>query len=127
LGVGDAAGHASSLLGEGIRWAICAGRMAGEVAAEALEDGNVSQPALEPFERRWREKYSVNLRLAHRINQRIARWDGAKWDRRLELLKLLTPDQFIEVLKTNLTSGWLWSLLRAHPGLLSQALRLRPF
>ena len=30
LGVGDAVGNASSLLGEGIRWAIHAGRMAGE-------------------------------------------------------------------------------------------------
>ncbi|MEO8048812.1 MAG: hypothetical protein ABI833_00230 [Acidobacteriota bacterium] len=36
LGVGDAVGQASSLLGEGIRWAIQAGRMAGEVAAEAI-------------------------------------------------------------------------------------------
>ena len=46
LGVGDAAGHASSLLGEGIRWAIHAGRMAGTVAAHAIEKGDVSRTAL---------------------------------------------------------------------------------
>jgi digeranylgeranylglycerophospholipid reductase len=124
LGVGDAAGHASSLLGEGIRWAIYGGRMAAGVAANAIESGDVSRRALEPFEQQWRDRYGANLRLAHRLNRRIAKWDGVKWDRRLELLKLLTPDQFIEALKTNLTSGWLWGFLRSHPGLLSRAARL---
>ena len=42
IGVGDATGQASSLLGEGIRWAIQAGRMAGEVAGRALELGDTS-------------------------------------------------------------------------------------
>lgn len=124
LGVGDAAGHASSLLGEGIRWAIYGGRMAAEVAADALDRGDVSRKALEPFERQWRERYGASLRLAHRINRRIAQWDGAKWDRRLELLKMLTPDQFIEALKTNLSSGWLWGFLRSHPGALARAAKL---
>ena len=41
-GRGRAAGQASSLLGEGIRWAIHAGKMAGEVAAAAIEKGDVS-------------------------------------------------------------------------------------
>ena len=112
LGVGDAAGHASSLLGEGIRWAIRAGRMAGEVAWQALEQGDTSRAALAPFERKWRQQFGADLRLAHRINQRIARWDDVKWDRRMAILKLLTPDQFAEALKTNLTGGWLWRFLK---------------
>lgn len=124
LGVGDAVGNASSLLGEGIRWAIHAGRMAGEAAAEAIEKGDVSRRALEPFEKRWRAAYGTNLKLGHRINKRISQWDSAKWDRRLELVKLLTPDQFIEALKTNLASGWVWDLLRSNPGLLARATRI---
>ena len=44
LGVGDAAGQASSLLGEGIRWAIHAGKMAGEVAATAIQKGRCVAP-----------------------------------------------------------------------------------
>ncbi len=109
LAIGDAAGNASSLLGEGIRWAIQAGRMAGEVAARALERGQVSRGALEPFERQWRKRFGADLRLAHRINLRISRWDDRKWDQRTELLKLLSPDQFAEALKTNLArplAGW---------------------
>jgi digeranylgeranylglycerophospholipid reductase len=125
LGAGDSAGHASSLLGEGIRWAIQAGRMAGETAADGLAKGDVSRAALAPFEKQWKELFGPKLRLGHHINRRIARWDNAKWDRRVELLKKLTPDQFVEALKTNLTSGWVWDLLRSHPSLLVQAAKLR--
>jgi len=110
LGVGDAVGQASSLLGEGIRWAITAGQMAGETAAAAIESGDTSRQALLPFEQNWRKQFGMNLRLAHRVNQRIARWDGPKWDSRVELLKKLSPAQFAEALKTNLTGKWLWKL-----------------
>ena len=114
LGVGDAAGHASSLVGEGIRWAIEAGKMAGEVAADAIEKGDVSRAALAAFERRWIKRHGRDLRLAHKLNERLARWDDRKWDQRLEVLKLLTPDQFIEALKTNLTGGWLLRFAASH-------------
>ena len=114
VGVGDAAGQASSLLGEGIRWAIHAGKMAGEVAAEAVEKGDGSRTALAAFERRWNKRHGRNLRLAHKLNERLARWDDRKWDERLEILKLLTPDQFIEALKTNLTGGWLLRFAASH-------------
>lgn len=112
LGAGDAAGHASSLIGEGIRWAIYAGKMAGETAADALERNDLSRAALSAFEKNWRREFGINLKLAHRINQRIARWDDEKWDRRTELLKKLSPAQFAEALRTNLTGAWLWSLVR---------------
>lgn len=121
LGTGDAAGQASSLLGEGIRWAIQAGRMAGDVAAEAIENGDVSRSALSEFEKRWRRKFGADLKMAHRINQRIAKWDDRKWDQRLEIVKLLSPEQFSEALKSNLTGGWLWRFLLANPRALAYA------
>jgi digeranylgeranylglycerophospholipid reductase len=110
MGVGDAVGQASSLLGEGIRWAIRAGQMAGETAAVAIESGDVSRQTLLSFERDWRRQFGMDLRFAHRINQRIARWDGPKWDSRVDLLKKLSPADFAEALKTNLTGKWLWKL-----------------
>jgi digeranylgeranylglycerophospholipid reductase len=108
LGIGDSVGQASSLLGEGIRWAMRAGQMAGDVVASAIESGDTSREALLPFERAWRKEFGMDLRIAHRINQRIARWDSAKWDSRVELLKKLPPSDFAEALKTNLTGKWLW-------------------
>jgi digeranylgeranylglycerophospholipid reductase len=125
LGAGDAAGHASSLLGEGIRWAIHAGRMAGEVAADALDRGDTSRRVLAEFEKRWSKRFGADLRLAHRINRRIAGWDDRKWDQRLEIIKLLSPEQFAQALKTNLTGGWLWRFLAANPGVLKLAAGLR--
>jgi len=121
VGVGDAVGQASSLLGEGIRWAIHAGRMAGEVVGEAIERGDTSRRALAEFERRWSKRHGRDLRLAHKINERIARWDDRKWDERLELLKLLTPAQFVEALKTNLTGGWVLRFAVSHPRALAEA------
>lgn len=117
IGVGDTAGQASSLLGEGIRWAIRAGRMAGDTAASALERGDTSRRALVEFEHDWRKQCGLDLRIAHRLNQRIAGWDGPKWDARVELLKILSPAEFAEALQTNLTGKWVWrfaarSLLR---------------
>lgn len=125
VGVGDAAGHASSLVGEGIRWAIEAGRMAGDAAADALDRGDVSRAALLAFEKQWRKKFGADLRLAYRINQRIARWDDRKWDERLEIVKLLTPFQFAEALKSNFTGGWLWRFLASNPHALAHAARLK--
>jgi digeranylgeranylglycerophospholipid reductase len=113
LGIGDAAGHASSLLGEGIRWAIHAGRMAGEVAADALEKGDVSRGSLGAFEKRWKKSFGANLKLAHQINQRIAAWGDEKWDRRMEIVKRLSPGEFAEALQTNLTGRLLWSVGRS--------------
>ena len=121
LGVGDATGQASSLLGEGIRWAIQAGKMAGEVAAGAIAKGDVSRGGLAEFERQWIKRYGKDLRLAHKINQRIAGWGDEKWDQRMEVLKLLTPDQFVEALKTNLTGGWLLRFLARNPRALAEA------
>ncbi|MEQ1945762.1 MAG: NAD(P)/FAD-dependent oxidoreductase [Bryobacteraceae bacterium] len=121
VGAGDAAGHASSLVGEGIRWAIHAGRMAGDVVSSALERNDVSREALSEFEKKWEKLYGRDLRVAHKLNQRMARWDDRKWDERMEIVKLLTPHQFIEALKTNLTGGWLLRFLATHPKTLAEA------
>jgi digeranylgeranylglycerophospholipid reductase len=125
LGAGDSAGHASSLLGEGIRWAIQAGRMAGDAAADALKRNDTSRAGLLSFETQWHKTFGRDLRLAHRINERIARWDDHKWDERTEIIKLLSPQQFAEALKTNLTGRWLWRFLAANPRALAAAAFLR--
>ena len=123
LGAGDAAGQSSALLGEGIRWCLQAGRMAGEVAAEARRAEDFSSGYLSRYERRWKAAHGTNLRIGSMINKRIARYDDAKWDRRTELLKLLTPEQFAEALRTNFMSGWVFQVVRRHPKLLAEGFR----
>jgi len=60
---GDAAGHCSAITGEGIHYSMAAGRIAGQIAAEALERGNVSARRLSRYERRWRRAFGGDLRL----------------------------------------------------------------
>jgi digeranylgeranylglycerophospholipid reductase len=123
LGVGDAAGQASALVGEGIRWAIKAGRMAGKIAAEAVARGDASAEFLGKYQKQWKSAHGANLRIAHAINERIARWDDGKWDRRTELLKLFSPDQFDEALQSNFVPGWALRLLWSHPSLVKEGIK----
>ena len=123
LAVGDAAGHASTLVGEGIRWAIMAGRMAGNVAARAAQQGDVSAAFLSQFQSEWLGQYGRNLRIANLVNRTIAKWDDRKWDEWTELLSLLSPDEFATALKTNFSVGWGVGVAFAHPKLAKAGVR----
>ena len=123
LGVGDSAGQPSALLGEGIRWAIYAGEMAGKVAAEAVAANDCSVKSLSRYEAQWRKRFGANLRIAHEINKRIAGWSDQQWDRGTELLKLFTPDQFEQALRTELMGRWAFDLVWSNPKLLKTGAR----
>jgi digeranylgeranylglycerophospholipid reductase len=117
LGAGDSAGQPSALLGEGIRWAIWAGTMAGETAAEAIKAQDQSAAFLSRYDKRWRSKFGANLRIAAEINRRIARWSDERWDEGTELLASLTPYQFGQALKSELIGRWAIQALWANPKL----------
>jgi len=53
LAVGDAAGMVDPLTGAGIAHAIVGGRLAGQVACEALQEGDFSADFLSRYESRW--------------------------------------------------------------------------
>lgn len=123
LGIGDAAGQASALVGEGIRWAIKAGTMAGRVCAEAVTAKSFTADYLRRYQKEWKSAYGVNLRIAYEINKKISRWNDAKWDRKFELLKLFTPEQFGEALQANFVAGWAFHLLLSHPKLMKEGFK----
>jgi digeranylgeranylglycerophospholipid reductase len=124
LAVGDAAGQPSALLGEGIRWAIRGGILAGQVGAQALAGNDVSEHALAPYEAQWRKHYGKNLRIAALINMRIAGWKDAQWDEGIELLNQLTAKQFGEAIASNFISSWTLWALAGNPKLLRKSLGL---
>ena len=123
MAVGDAAGQAPALVGEGIRWAIKAGRMAGKVAARAIKAGDFSREFLGQYQKEWKAAFGKNLRIGYEINKKISKFDDAKWDEKTELLKLLTPHQFGQALQSNFLAGWTLKLAWSHPEILSGALR----
>jgi digeranylgeranylglycerophospholipid reductase len=89
LVVGDAGALISTLLGEGIRFAIAIGRMAGRVAAAAHQAGDFSARFLGRFDRQWRRDYGRLFAIGNLINRRLAAYDDAKWDEKISLLAKL--------------------------------------
>ena len=59
--VGDAAGQVDPITGGGIHLAASCGRIAGEVAAEAVEACDPSSEFLKRYEDRWRKEIGGNL------------------------------------------------------------------
>ncbi len=116
---GDAAGQGSTLVGEGIRFAIYAGQMAGAVAAEAVQANNTTASFLQSFDRRWRARFGRDMDIAYMINKRIANYSDAQWDSALDLMKRLTPAQMAQALRGDFTAGLVMGVLARNPGLIA--------
>jgi len=70
--VGDAARQVDPLTGGGITNAMAAGQLAAEVAAKAIEAGDVSASALAEYERRWMAGLGRRMARHHRLKERFA-------------------------------------------------------
>lgn len=123
IATGDSAGHGSTLVGEGIRFAIYSGQMAGEVAAEAARAADGSAAFLSRYDRQWRARFGREMDISYIVNQRIARWSDAKWDEGMDLLRRLTPAQAADLLRGDYSVGLFLGVLRRNPGLLRSGSR----
>jgi digeranylgeranylglycerophospholipid reductase len=123
IATGDAAGHGSTLVGEGIRFAIYSGQMAGAVAGEAARAGDVSAVFLARYDRQWRARFGRDMDLSYVINQRIAAWSDARWDESMDLLARLTPEQAALLLRGDYSVALFLGVLRRNPALLRTGAR----
>jgi len=108
LAVGDAAGQGSALVGEGIRYAILAGQLAGRAVAAGRE---AEYPAA------WQRAVGRDLELAYALHTRISAYRDDDWDRALALLGRLGPRQFSQGLAGRFTLGWALGVLVTRPRL----------
>lgn len=116
---GDAGGHGSTLVGEGIRFAIYSGQMAGDVAADAVKRGDTSVGQLRTFDRRWRTRFGRDMDISYMINKRIAAYTDAQWDSGLDLLKRLTPMQAAQLLRGDYSASLVMGILARNPSLVA--------
>ncbi len=116
---GDASGQGSTLVGEGIRFAIYSGQMAGNVAAEAVKAGNSSAAFLERFDKRWRARFGRDMDISYLINKRIAAYSDEQWDNALDLMKRLTPAQVAQTLRGDFSASLVMGILARNPGLIA--------
>ncbi len=116
---GDAGGHGSTLVGEGIRFAIYSGQMAGAVAAEAVKAGDTSSAFLGRFDKQWRARFGRDMDISYMINRRIANYSDEQWDNALDLMRRLTPMQMAQALRGDFTAGLVLGVLARNPGLVA--------
>lgn len=62
--IGEAAGHAMMGTGEGIYYAMAGGQIAGEWAAKAISEGDVSETYLKGYEDEWKAEFGEDLEWA---------------------------------------------------------------
>lgn len=116
---GDSGGHGSTLVGEGIRFAIYSGQMAGQVAAEAIQAGDTSAAFLERFDKQWRARFGRDMDVSYMINKHIAAYSDEQWDNALDLMKRLTPSQVAQALRGDFTAGLVLGVLARNPMLVA--------
>lgn len=111
LVVGDAARQVNPLTGGGIDSAMRAGNIAGEVAANAVKEGNTSEKRLNEYEKRWRESMGKRLERYLKGKEVLLSLSDDELD---SLAKTLSEVKFDKISLTDM----LKALMKAHPKLL---------
>jgi len=84
--VGDAAGQLIPLTGAGVHTGIVAGRIAGEVAARAAHEGEVSASRLSEYDRRFDAIWGKQIRDSRRVGEMLDRFGDDGLNRIAEVL-----------------------------------------
>ncbi|MEW6441778.1 MAG: NAD(P)/FAD-dependent oxidoreductase [bacterium] len=120
--IGDAAGQASALAGEGIRFAMEMGCLAAEAAAAAVREQSSRKELLCRAHEKWNRRHGRSLRMALEINRRMSGLSDEQWDTAVRYMRRLTDRQFLKFLKTDFTLGLFASILARNPGLIRRKL-----
>ncbi len=115
--VGDSAGQANPLVLEGIRYAIKFGRVAGIVASEAIKNGKTDEKALEPYEENWRKEIQSKINSAGKVQDRWIGLSDEDWDKELDIIKELKPEEFLDFIKADFGLSNMLKLATHHPKL----------
>jgi digeranylgeranylglycerophospholipid reductase len=109
--VGDAAHQAFPHTGGGIETALEAGRLAGEVAVEALKVGDTSARFLDRYPAEWRHRFGKEMSQSYRIKELLQGFDDNGWNRSAALLAHLDA-------KSMTAKDIMLTIFKEDPGLL---------
>ena len=115
--VGDSAGQANPLVLEGIRYAIRFGRVAGKIASRAIKLGCTDEASLYPYEENWRNEIQSKIKAAGRVQDRWIKLSDEEWDRELDIIKELRPEEFLDFIKADFGMINMIKLATYHPKL----------
>jgi digeranylgeranylglycerophospholipid reductase len=115
--VGDSAGQANPLVLEGIRYAIKFGRIAGKIAANAIKSGKTDETALYPYESSWKKDIQTKIKAAGKVQDRWIGLSDEQWDKELDIIKELKPEEFLDFIKADFGLVNMIKLATHHPKL----------
>lgn len=115
--VGDSAGQANPLVLEGIRYAIKFGRIAGKIAANAIKSGKTDEESLYPYEENWKKDIQAKIKSAGKVQDRWIRLSDEEWDKELDIIKELKPEEFRDFIKADFGLANMIKLATHHPKL----------
>ena len=115
--VGDSAGQANPLVLEGIRYAIRYGRVAGDVASNAIKSGNTSEKFLKKYEEIWKNAIQSKINSASKVQTRWLRLSDDEWDKELDIISELNSDEFLDFIKADFGLSSIIKLATHHPKL----------
>lgn len=121
VAVGDAAGQGSTLLGEGIRYAIVAGRIAGRALVDSR--GDYTPAGLASYPRQWRRQMGRDLAISYAVNTRIVNYRDEDWDRVIRRLDRLRPAQAARVFASDFKPRYALGALLTDPSLVRSLAR----
>jgi flavin-dependent dehydrogenase len=117
--VGDAAAQVKPTSGGGIyAGALCA-KIAGEVAAAAVKEGDTSAKRLAEYEKRWRSAIGRELLIGMRIHEAMGKLSDVDYDK---VIKTLEDPEILDIISQygdmDYPSAVAKKLIMAKPGLL---------
>ena len=115
--VGDSAGQANPLLLEGIRYAIRYGRVAGNIASNAIKSGDTSEKSLKKYEEIWKNAIQSKINSAYKVQSRWLGLSDEEWDKELDIIAELSADEFLDFIKADFGLGSIVKLATHHPKL----------
>lgn len=120
--VGDAAGQASALAGEGIRFAMEMGQLAARATVQSLSRGGPRKELLARAHQEWDRRHGRSFRIAMEINKRMASFSDPQWDKAVRYLARLTDRQFLQFLKTDFSLSLFLRIVARNPDLAGKEL-----
>ena len=120
--VGDSAGQANPLVLEGIRYAIRFGEVAGQVAADAIKNGDTTEMSLSPYEKEWKRAIESKINSAGKVQNRWVGLTDDEWDNELSIIEELTADEFLDFIRADFGVSKMVKLATHHPKMIVRQL-----
>jgi len=87
------------------------------VYTEAIKSGKTDKEALYPYESNWRKEIESKINSAGKVQDRWIGLTDEEWDKELDIIKELKPEEFIDFIKADFGLSNMIKLATHHPKL----------